>query len=84
MEKEKEKLISDFEKSFKQKEKVDANELMEELFPKGKELSYKDTKLKQRIEKLIEELNKESKNKNLNNNNDSNYDGTKRKNINSN
>ena len=49
MEKEKEKLISDFEKSFKQKEQVDANELIKELFPEGKELSQKDTELKQRI-----------------------------------
>ena len=31
MEKEKEKLISDFEKSFKKKEQVDANELIEEM-----------------------------------------------------
>ena len=60
MEKEKEKLISDFEQSFKQKEQVDANELMDELFPKGKQLSEKDTKLKEKIEKLIEEMNKSS------------------------
>ena len=58
MEKEKEKLINDFEKSFKKKEQVDANQLIEELFPEGKQLSEKDTGLKQKIEKLIEEMNK--------------------------
>ena len=29
---------------------------MEELFPKGKELSYKDTKLKQRIENRVKKM----------------------------
>ena len=58
MEKEKEKLISDFEKSFKKKEQVDANELIEELFPEGKQLSEKDTELKKKIEKLIQQMNK--------------------------
>ena len=58
MEKEKEKLINDFEISFKKKEQVDANELIEELFPEGKELSEKDTELKKRIEELIEKMNK--------------------------
>lgn len=58
MEKEKEKIISDFEKSFKNKEQLDAIKLIEDLFPEGKELSEKDMKLKERIEKLIEEMNK--------------------------
>ena len=62
MEKEKEKMISDFEVSFKKKEKLDANALMEKLFPEGKTLSKKDTELKKRIEKLIEEMNRTSKN----------------------
>ena len=67
MEKEKEKLISDFEKSFKKKEQVGANELIEELFPERNSLSEKDSKLKKNIEKLIEEMNKSSYN-NLNKN----------------
>ena len=58
MEKEKEKLINDFEKSFKKKEQVDANQLIEELFPEGKPLTEKDTELKLKIEKLVEEMNK--------------------------
>ena len=57
MAKEKEKLISDFEKSFKKKELVDSNQLIEELFPEGKELSEKDTKLKKEIEDLIAKMN---------------------------
>ena len=52
------KRINYFEKSFKKKEQVDANQLIEELFPEGKPLSEKDTGLKQKIEKLIEEMNK--------------------------
>ena len=58
MEKEKEKLINDFEKSFKKKEQVDANQLIEELFQEGKPLTEKDTELKLKIEKLVEEMNK--------------------------
>ena len=58
MEKEKEKLISDFERTFKKKENVDANELIKELFPEGKELSPSDTKLKESIEESIRKMNK--------------------------
>ena len=52
----------------KKKEQVDANELIEELFPKKNSLSEKDSKLKKNIEKLIEEMNKSSYNNNLNKN----------------
>ena len=67
MEKEKERLISDFEKTFKKKEQVGANELIEEFFPQGKQLSKKDMELKDKIGKLIQEMNKYSNNQNESN-----------------
>ena len=67
MEKEKERLISDFEKTFKKKEQVGANELIDEFFPQGKQLSKKDMELKEKIEKLIQEMNKYSNNPNESN-----------------
>ena len=66
MEKEKKKLISDFEKSFKQKEQVDAKELFVELYPEGEELSSKDNEKKQELEKLIEKMNKSGYNNSSN------------------
>ena len=78
MEKEKEKLISDFEKSFKKKEQVGANELIEELFPEKNSLSEKDSKLKKNIEKLIEEMNKSSYNNINKNDANSNYNSDKK------
>ena len=56
-EKEKEKLIVDFEKNFRNKEHFDTNQLIQNLFP-TQDLSQNDTKLKLKIEKLIEEMHK--------------------------
>ena len=66
-EKEKEKLIVDFEKNFRNKEHFDTNQLIQNLFP-TKDLSENDTKLKEKIEKLIEEMHKTDP-KNLTENN---------------
>ena len=66
-EKEKEKLIVDFEKNFRKKENFDTNQLIQNLFP-TKDLSENDTKLKKKIEKLIEEMQKTDP-KNLTENN---------------
>ena len=57
-EKEKAKIMSDFEKNFRKKEQFNTNQLIDNLFPVGKDLSENDTKLKQNIEKLIDEMNK--------------------------
>ena len=67
-EKEKEKLINDFEKNFRNKEHFDTNQLIDSLFPQSGQLSENDTKLKQKIEKLIQEMNKTDPSK-LNENN---------------
>ena len=56
-EKEKEKLIVDFEKNFRNKEHFDTNQLIQNLFPTNN-LSENDTKLKEKIEELIQEMNK--------------------------
>ena len=56
-EKEKEKLIVDFEKNFRNKEHFDTNKLIKNLFP-TKDLSENDTKLKIKISKLIEDMQK--------------------------
>ena len=67
-EKEKEKLIVDFEKNFRNKEKFDTDQLIQNLFP-TKDLSENDTKLKEKIESLIEEMHKtDPKNAKENNN----------------
>ena len=51
-EKEKEKLIVDFEKNFRNKEHFDTNKLIQNLFP-TQQLNQNDTELKIKIEKLI-------------------------------
>ena len=56
-EKEKEKLIVDFERNFRNKEHFDTNQLIQNLFP-TQDLSENDTKLKVKIEQLIEQMNK--------------------------
>ena len=56
-EKEKEKLIVDFEKNFRNKEHFDTNQLIQNLFPTDN-LSQNDTNLKEKIEKLIEQMHK--------------------------
>ena len=79
-EKEKEKLIVDFEKNFRNKEHFDTNQLIQNLFP-TKKLSENDTKLKLKIEKLIEEMHKtDPKNLKEENNNKSGVNDTSKEN----
>ena len=74
MGKEKEKLINEFEQSFKKKEKLDANQLIQELFPEGQELSANDSEMKEKIEKLVKEMNKKNKNEKGENSKNSNQE----------